>query len=152
MATAQDLFTSAIKESFAPALRNSGLQGSGQTFALLSVTHFALLGFQKSTSSDSTQLRFTLNLKVVSKLTWNHRRQERPDFPVKPAANVWYGTFEWNKRIGHLLPGGEDKWWRVSVEHDNSPTIHEVSEVLINVAVPALRDQLRRDSMASAQK
>jgi hypothetical protein len=152
MVTAQDLFASAMKESFAPALRKAGLQGSGQTFKLPSATHFALLGFQRSTYSDSREVRFTLNLKVVSKQTWYHMRQERPYFPVRPGANVGYGTFEWDKRIGHLLPGGEDKWWRISVEHDNAPAIREVSDVLTKVAVPALRDQLRSDSTASDQK
>ncbi len=143
VSTAQELFTSAMNEAFEPALRILGLRGSGQSFFLPSTTHFVLLGFQKSQSSDARDVRFTLNLKVVMKETWERMRESHPYFPAKPSPNTWYGTFEWHKRIGQLLPDGEDKWWHLRVDQDNAPTIAEVVDVLTNVAVAALRKQVK---------
>jgi|ERR1700674_999601 len=105
-------------------------------------THFALLGFQRSQFSSSADVKFTINLKVVSMATWTEMRQSRPRFPAKPAPSTGYGTFEWHKRIGMLLPGGEDRWWQLRAGQDNATTIAEVVDVLTNVAVPALRKQL----------
>jgi hypothetical protein len=140
--TAQDLFTSAMKEAFAPALRRAGLRGSSPSFYIPSESHFAMLGFQKSQFSYAAEVKFTLNLKVVSKDAWEGMRATRPDFPAKPAPNTGYGTFEWNRRIGHLLPSGEDTWWHLRVDQDNAPTISAVVDVLVNIAAPALRTQL----------
>lgn len=131
-----------MNECFVPALRSVGLRGSGQSFCLPSTTHFVLLGFQKSQFSNARDARFTLNLKVVSKATWERMRESRPYFPAKPSPNTGYGMFEWHKRIGELLPDEEDKWWHLRVDQDNSATIAEVVDVLINVAVPALRKQV----------
>jgi len=142
MTTALDLFSSAVREKIAPTLRAAGLQGSGGSYYLPSKTHFALLGFQKSQSSTSADVRFTINLKVVSLATWQQMRDARPDFPPKPAPNTRYGTFEWHKRIGELLPNGEDTWWHFRAGRDNSATIAEVIDDLIKVAVPAIRRQL----------
>jgi Domain of unknown function (DUF4304) len=140
--TAQELFASAIKDTFAPVLRSAGLRGSGQAFSLPSTSHFALLGLQKSVYSDSAELRFTINLKVISKQAWERRRKERPDFPAKPSPNIGYGG-EWDERIGRLLPGGEDKWWSIRSDGNNRSTIAEVADVIVNVAVPALRTQVQ---------
>ena len=142
MTTAQDLFASALKEAFAPTLRGVGLKGSGRGFLLPSESHFALIGFQKSVYSDTSEVRFTINLKVVSRAVWERMQQERPDFPSKPAPSVQYGSFEWNKRIGMLLPEGEDKWWAIRVGRDNRETIDDVSRALTDVAVPALLSQI----------
>jgi Domain of unknown function (DUF4304) len=140
--TGQDLFTLAMKEAFAPALRSAGLRGSSPSFSIPSMTHFALLGFQKSQSSHADDVKFTFNLKVVSKDAWHGMRATHPYFPAKPAPNTRYGTFEWNKRIGDLLPGGEDTWWHLRVDQDNAPTIANVVDVLMSIAAPALRRQL----------
>src|ERR1700738_4635168 len=128
-----------MKEAFAPALRSAGLRGSSPSFSIPSKTHFALLGFQKSQFSHAGDVKFTLNLKVVSKDAWEAMRATRPYFPAKPAPNTGYGTFEWHKRIGELLPGGQDTWWHLRVDQDNAPTIAAVVEVLVKSAVPALR-------------
>lgn len=138
---AQDLFSDAIKAAFGPALRSAGLRGSGRSYYVPSRTHFAFLGFQKSQSSNSGAVKFTVNLKVVSIATWQEMRRTRPDFPLRPAPSIRYGSFEWNKRIGDLLPGGEDKWWQMRAGQTNSATIAEVVEVLMNIAVPAMRMQ-----------
>jgi hypothetical protein len=110
------------------------------------MTHFALLGFQKSQSSSSGDVKFTVNLKVVSIATWQDMRRARPDFPLRPAPSIRYGSFEWNKRIGDLLPSGEDKWWHMEGGQNNSTTIAEVVGVLTNIAVPAIRMQLEAAS------
>ncbi len=141
--TAQELFSTAMKESFAPALRSAGMRGSGGSFSLPSDTHYALLGFQKSQFSDASDVRFTVNVKVVAKETWERMRESRPYFPAKPAPNTGYGTFEWHHRIGNLLSGGEDRWWHLRPGHDNRATIAEVVDVLTTTAVPALRRQLQ---------
>ena len=44
-------------------------------------------------------------------ISWEEARAERAYLPKKPAPNTFYGSFAWQVRIGHLLPGDEDLWW-----------------------------------------
>ncbi len=144
--SAQEEFAEAVKTTFGPALRAAGLRGSGRSYSLPSDSHFALLGFQKSQFSDADCVKFTVNVKVVPKAAWAARRAERPHFPVKPSPNTGYGTFEWHQRIGALLPGGEDRWWCFRRREDNTATVTEVVGVLIDVAVPAIRNAVNSTS------
>jgi hypothetical protein len=105
-----------------------------------------VLGFQKSQFSDSSAVKFTLNIKVVPKTVWATMRTERPHFPPKPSPNTGYGSFEWHQRIGKLLPGGEDRWWLLRLGEDNSSTEADVVSVLTNVAVPAMRTEIQATS------
>lgn len=105
-----------------------------------------MLGFQKSQFSDASAVKFTINLKVVPKTVWATMRVERPHFPAKPSPSTGYGTFEWHRRIGNLLPGGEDRWWVLRLGEGHSSTDAEVVSILTDVAVPAMRTAIEATS------
>lgn len=73
-----------LKTLIALCLRAIGFKGSGQNFRLPSDDHWAMLGSQKSTSSDATHVRFTANVLVVSRVAWDAARAEQqvPDPPL----------------------------------------------------------------------
>jgi uncharacterized protein DUF4304 len=68
---AQTVFKAWTKDALAPALRGMGFRGSGQVFTLPDEECWALLGIQKSTSSTSELLKFTLNFSVANRHLWN---------------------------------------------------------------------------------
>lgn len=78
-----------LKTLVAPRLRTIGLKGSGQNYRLPSDDYWALLGFQKSTSSDASHVRFTCNVLVVSKSVWDAVRAESPHLPERPTATTF---------------------------------------------------------------
>jgi len=73
--TAQDVFRATMRDEIAPALRELGFKGSGQVYLLPSETHWAMLSFQKSASSDAAGVRFAVNFDVTTKQEWEHRRR-----------------------------------------------------------------------------
>jgi Domain of unknown function (DUF4304) len=81
VATAQDTYAEMLKTLVAPGLRAIGFKGSGQNYRLPSDDYWAMLGFQKSTSSDAAHVRFTANVLVVSRSAWDAVRAESPHLP-----------------------------------------------------------------------
>jgi Domain of unknown function (DUF4304) len=67
MREAQETYNELLKSLIAPGLRAIGFKGSGQNYRLSSDDHWAMLAFQKSTSSNATHVRFTANVLVVSR-------------------------------------------------------------------------------------
>jgi hypothetical protein len=133
VATAQETFKRMMKEEVAPSLRRLGLRGSGQTFALPSETHWALIGFQRSFLSSADELSFTINLTVVSKRAWEKAREGDSSIGgERPAPNGTHRPPVWWYRIGSLLPGGGDHWW--------SLTGGAATESLASEVVAAIRD------------
>jgi len=141
MAKIQDIFKELLKNSVAPRLRECGLKGSGQNYSIKSDSHWALIGLQKSMFSDSTGLKFTINLYVVSKAEWEATRQDRSYLPAKPTANVHWPV-GWVKRIGYLMPQGQDYWWSVDSTTNLQGLVSEVVEAICNKAVPAMQEQI----------
>ena len=111
MTSAQDEFRKFLGDLVSPAVRAAGLKGSAGNYRLPSSTHFALVGFQRSTSSTASAVKFTINLKAVSHGTWRLARAGRSWLPEIPGANRIYPVAEWQKRIGTLMPAGQDHWW-----------------------------------------
>ena len=103
-----------LSEGIRPALKALGFAGSGSTFVWPSTASFAQLGIQKSQFSSRDGLKFTMNITVADKSAWEAARSARPHLPTKPAPNTFYGDYVWQRRIGKLLPGSEDKWWTLS--------------------------------------
>jgi uncharacterized protein DUF4304 len=93
MPTAQEAYKEMLKTAIAPGLRSSGFKGSGQNYRLPSDHYWAMLGFQKSTSSDAGRVRFTVNVLVVSRSKWDAVRAESPHLPERPTATTFWGTF-----------------------------------------------------------
>jgi Domain of unknown function (DUF4304) len=141
--TAQDTYAAMLKTLIAPGLRAVGFKGSGQNYRLPSDDYWAMLGFQKSTSSDASHVRFTGNVVVVSRSGWDAIRAESPHLPERPTATTYWGTFVWQKRIGELLPGGEDQWWEVEAGSDAAELADAILWAIRDYVLPAMQRQMK---------
>lgn len=140
---AQDTFKAMMRERVAPALRELGCKGSGQTFRLDLPGYWAQIGFQKSHGNSSREVSFTANLSVISKAEWAERRLAKPYLPECPKPNIYY-MIPWQERIGSVLPeGGQDKWWRVH-PGEGAAVAAEVIAAFRDHALPAMREQAAR--------
>ena len=144
MPTAQETFASMMKEQIGPGLRTLGFKGSGHAFALPDDAHFAQVGFQKSTCSDSTAVRFTINVSVIALNAWAEAHLRKPYLPARPSPSVLYGSPFWQKRVGQLLPSGEDTWWLVHAGRDSTGVGDEVLTAVRTYVLPEMREQLGR--------
>lgn len=142
MTKIQDTFKELLKSTVAPNLRECGLMGSGQNYSIKSDTHWVLIGLQKSVYSDASGLKFTINLYVVSKAEWESARKQRSYLPAKPSANVHWPV-GWVKRIGHLLPKGQDHWWSVDSTTDLNHLAIEVVDAICKKAMPAMQELIK---------
>jgi hypothetical protein len=143
MPKAQETYGEVLKTLIAPGLRALGFKGSGQNYRLPSDDHWAMLGFQKSTSSDATRVRFTANVLVVSRSAWDAARAEQSYLPEHPTATTYWGTHVWQKRIGELLPGGEDMWWDLKAGADVAGLADAIVWVVRDYVLPAMRRQMK---------
>jgi Domain of unknown function (DUF4304) len=141
---AQEKFAAMLRDEVAPALRELGFKGSGQSYQIPNETCWALLGFQKNKWSSADHVMFTANVTVVSRAAWDEARAERPYLKERPSPNSYYGTFAWQDRIGMLMPRGEDHWWDVVAETDMRDTAASVVEAVRDFVLPAMRDEIRR--------
>jgi hypothetical protein len=142
----QDVYRHLMNNDFAPALRAAGLRGSGGRFELPSRTHWVQLGFQKSSYSDRIELRFTINLFVVSRADWVREAARSSWLGSKPSPLSGSGGVvgEW-ARIGALLPTvdgrGGDTWWSLFRGVDPGPVQQDVLDDLRDYAVPWLKQR-----------
>jgi len=161
--SAQNAFKRLLRDVVAPELRRQGLKGSGSVYVLPDAASWAQVGFQKSTSSTSDVVKFTINLKVtekeywdeqrrdhspmkdtpppgVDRTTWDANRLERSAYPARPAANTFGdGQVE---RIGRLIPGIEaDHWWSLTVD-DAERVVDDARRALLTYGLPWLRRAL----------
>lgn len=144
--TAQENYAVLVKDRFSPAFRELGLRGSGGRYELpLSVPGWALLGLQKSAHSDKAEIRFTVNLLVVSAATWSSAHEAMPYLPEKPSPGVIYSAGEEQTRIGSIHPDDSgDKWWRVQAGAFPSAVADDVIQDVTALALPWLREQVSR--------
>jgi Domain of unknown function (DUF4304) len=101
-----------------------------------------MLGFQKSTSSDASDIRFTANVLVVRRSAWDAARAESRHLPERPTATTYWGTYVWQKRVGELLPGGEDMWWDVEAGDAAAELADAIVWAVRDYALPAIRRQI----------
>jgi len=107
-----------------------------------SETHWAQLGFQKSAYSDRDELRFTVNLSVISRDEWDERVAVKPYLGRLPSPNMKYGTWAEQVRIGQLTPTGEDKWWRIMRGSDAAAVRDDALADLLTNGVPWLKARI----------
>ena len=139
VASAQDAYREMLSVGIRPELRKHGFTGSGGTFVWPSTSAHAHLGFQKRNSSTAQLITFTINVTVADRETWELARQARPHLPAKPSPNTYYGNDIWQRRIGNLLPSGNDTWWDVEADRDWRPTARAVVDAIVEHVVPELR-------------
>lgn len=140
----QDIYADLMKTMFAPALRAAGLRGSNGRFELPSDIYWAQLGFQKSSYSGADELRFTVNLSVISRTEWDVQKAARPSLGRQPTPTIHYGPWADQTRIGQLTPAGADKWWRIIRGADIDPVRTDAQADLLNYAVPWLQARVAR--------
>lgn len=143
-AGAQEEYAALIKDQVSPAMRSLGLQGSGGRYSIKSPTHWALVGFQKSAYSDRLEIRFTVNLLVVSRAGWANLRTEKPHVGNEPSATITYGAPVVTTRLGLVTAEHEDRWWQVGPGHDSQVAAQEVISDLQLFGVPWLRETMRQ--------
>jgi hypothetical protein len=143
MRSAQEAFASMLRDELAPRLRQLGLKGSGQAFTLPDDEHWAQIGIQKSQWSTVGAVRFTVNATVTHRDAWDEARKERTYLPRKPAPNTLYGEPAWSRRIGELLPGGQDQWWELRADaRDPGAVAAAVADAIRDHVLPAMRGHL----------
>jgi hypothetical protein len=140
--TAQETYRDMVKTHLAPGLRALGFTGSGRNYELRCAEHWAMLGLQASQWSDSNELRFTVNLLVVSREVWERESAQRPYLGAKPTPNTHPGVFAWWARLGSLMPEGEDKWWSIRVGEKAEKLAAEVLQAIEVYGLPAMRARL----------
>lgn len=136
--SAQDEFREFLRELVSPAMRSAGLKGSAGRYHIPSRSSFALVGFQRSRWSTGTIIEFTVNLKVVNREVWGLAKADKTWLPQTPSPNTLYPVAEWSVRIGSLMPGGQDHWWRLRPGQPLGPLAAEVIGVLTDYGLPAL--------------
>jgi hypothetical protein len=102
---------------------------------------WAMLGFQRSTSSNRKWVKFTRNLLVAGKDEYADARTRASFLSERPSPNVVGGPHRYLERVGRLTHG-VDHWWYLRANEDNSALIREIIAVLRDVAVPKLRTEM----------
>ena len=100
-------------------------------------------------ASNAKDVRFTVNVTVVSKRAWVEARSERSYLSERPSANSGYGAFARQLRIGHLLPDRQDKWWTVDTRASMESVKVEVLDAIRTYALPAIEQQVAPESRES---
>lgn len=132
--TAQDLFREMLKAEIGPLLRDLGFVGSGQAFRLPTPSGYALLGFQKSTTSTRESVKFTVNLRVYTQDEWDYVGSPGKE----PSPNMGY-LAGWEERIGTSCPPA-DRWWTLTATTRDA-VVADLRSVLQEHAVPALKER-----------
>jgi len=133
-----------MRDEIAPVLRQFGLRGSGQAFSIPSDAYWAQIGFQKSDSSNALIVKFTVNLKVVSREAWAETARTHRWLGAKPSPNTQASLVPgaWDVRIGLLLPSGRDEWWRIEPDTPTAPVAGEVLVAIHDFGLPAMRRRM----------
>ncbi|MEU9402255.1 DUF4304 domain-containing protein [Streptomyces sp. NPDC048242] len=139
MKTASDVFAAALRADIEPGLRRLGFVGSRGCFELRDPEVWRLLGIQKSGGSSSSRVRFTVNVMIMDKAVWQEARAEYMKAPARPNPNSVYGQWGRPRRIGALLPGGQDHWWEVSDRTSPERLASGILSAVEGYALPFLR-------------
>lgn len=148
-ADCRDWLADAVRQELRPRLAEQGFRGSGATFVLPSHSHFATVGLQKSQLSHRETLKFTANVTVVAKYVWLSLRDAKPHLPIREP-NTRYGGEVWQRRIGNLLPDGQDKWWSIASEADATNAVGELASAVEVYVLPAMRARLSARNCGAA--
>lgn len=134
MTSAQDEFKRMLRGDIAPALRQLGMKGSGRNYVLPNPDHHLLVGFQGDRYNTADDVRFTVNLAVISKHDWEQGWQP---WWGKPSATMQgpVGTY---LRLGLFMPEQDDVWWELSPGTDVAALAAEVVQAIQQFGIPGL--------------
>ena len=129
-----------IVESCANKLGPLGFSRRGFILRKMANGNTAIIEFQRSTKSNQRETRFTINLGVICKDILD---EGQPTPAQASSANAHL-----RQRIGVLLPGRPDKWWVIEPKTDVDALEAEVSNLIVEVAVPYLEPYLDSNALA----
>lgn len=129
-----DLFTQFLK-SLKPTLHQAGFSQSHSRFCQRVHENWALLNFQRSSSSTAQVPHFTINIGVYSSVL----ATVFPSFRMRsnPTLKPLEIDAHWRIRVGQLLPTPQDTWWIFTAE-SLTPCIADVQYHLTTYVIPTL--------------
>lgn len=118
-----------------PELKAQGFTKSASTFYFRGADNWGLINFQKSTSSTSIEVKFTINMGIFSAALNNHYLYSSS---AKPAMT----SCHWQERIGHFLEPRHDKWWTVTEHTDIESLKREILRLINEIAMPFINTHI----------
>ena len=146
MDTAQQLLAVWLREHIAPALREAGYKGSGQTFRRRLDRNWGVVNIQRSQWDSAERATFVINLGSASAVVLESRGKD----PNRPPHEV---ECQWRTRLGELV-AGRDLWWKIRSDATDAsliPLAEEVRTALLTVGLPAIEHHATERVMLDAK-
>ncbi|KGM03533.1 DUF4304 domain-containing protein [Cellulomonas cellasea] len=141
-ADAPVLLAEMLRTSVAPALRELGLRGSGQSYRLTNAGgDHALLGIQKSVASSRSAALLTVNLAYFPGADWD-AAHAAGQVAARPTASARWIPSGWQTRIGLLVDEPHDHWLTVRSPADVSVVSAHLLALVRDLALPQLTARL----------
>jgi hypothetical protein len=127
---AREKYDAMLRDELGPWLRERAFRKRSSRFRRADEAGWQVVDFQASQWGSRDDVRFTINLWVgVTELA-----------AVEPDAQV-------QRRVGALLPGGEDHWWSIDDATDTSALAAELREALEKWCLPWLDARRNLDAL-----
>jgi hypothetical protein len=143
---AQQILAAWLREHIAPALREAGYKGSGQTFHRRLDRNWGVVNVQWSQWDWSERATFAINLGSASAVVLESRGMD----PNRPPQEV---ECQWRTRLGELV-ASRDLWWEIRGDADDdglTALADEVRHALLAVGLPAIEDHATDAVMLDAK-
>lgn len=144
MGRASQTFTDFMRDDIAPGLRELGFKGSGKRFYLPDTDHYAVVSFHTNKTVFPDRVKFTLNVSIVDKASWERARAVSPALPQQPSAVASYGLDDgvWWQPVG-MFVGGHERWWTLDAAGTRREFVaREVLGAVQDAVLPVLRQRL----------
>jgi hypothetical protein len=139
MASPDLLFRRLLKE-LRPSLGKERFRRHSQNFVIESDEYWGGINFQKSLCPSANEKRFTVNVAIAAKRVLRFYGD-----PSDKPPRHW--KCHWQNRVGHFIPGAGDRWWTLSDEASYHPISAEVGTILVEEAVPMIRNHLTEEQL-----
>ncbi|WP_165835267.1 DUF4304 domain-containing protein [Chryseobacterium viscerum] len=131
-----------IIKSITPFLKEKGYSKKGNSFHLKSDKNFGIINFQKSQDGNKDEIKFTINFGVYSDLLV---KVVDFDYDNSKVPDVW--SSQWQARIGHFMPDGNDFWWKIQPEGNLSEIISDIIDNIRNIILPEIDKRLTDEGL-----
>jgi len=130
-----------VIEATGHLLEPTGFRRQKTVLRIVDRDNCGIVEFQRSTKNSREKLLFTVNLGVICGQLLDSGPDELKKARIEDA--------HLRQRIGMLLPNRPDKWWEITEATDSKSLAHEVSELILEKAVPYIRYHLSTESLIS---
>lgn len=117
-----------------PVLKQAGYTKQGSKFRKLFCPNVALIQFQRSRYNDKYDIRFTINISIISAALMQYLGA----LEDLKKASEWHGHLR--QRIGSFDPLATDKWWKLDDNSDAQSISKEVVQLVTDCAIPFISD------------